>query len=117
MKILLLDDTKQRRTHLVELLQKKRYEVTACYSSNDFMNMVEKHKADIVLLDMESWYRGRAVYDFFGIAKRLENLPIIFYNASMNFSILNDRPRHTKDRILFRPSEVDAIVGSLQDNR
>jgi len=117
MKILLLDDTRPRRNELVDALQKKRYEVTACYSTNDFMNAVEKHKADAILLDMESWYRGSAVYNFFGIAKRLESTPIVFYNANMNFSILNDRPRHAKDRILFKPSEADAILGSLQDNR
>jgi DNA-binding NtrC family response regulator len=117
MKILLLDDTKPRRNQLVDALQKKRYEVTSCYGTNDFVNAVEKHKADMILLDMESWYRGRAIYDYLNLAKRLENLPILFYNAHMNFSILNNRPRHAKDRILFKPSEVDAILGSLQENR
>jgi DNA-binding NtrC family response regulator len=117
MKIVILDDTRKRRNELADALQKKRYEVTACYSSNEFIGSIEKQKFDAVLLDMESWNRGKAIYNYIGLAKRLENLPIVFYNAGMNFSILNDRPRHGKDRILFKPTETEAIVNSLQDNR
>jgi DNA-binding NtrC family response regulator len=117
MKILLLDDYRTRRNGLVDALQKKRYEVTACYSSNDFITAIDKHKFDVLLLDMESWYRGKSIYLQFGVAKKLESLPILFYNANVNFSMLNDRARHQKDRILFKPTEVDAIVAGLQENR
>jgi DNA-binding NtrC family response regulator len=117
MKILILDDTRKRRSQLAETLQKKRFEVSACYSSNDFVSALDKQKFDVLLLEMDSWNRGKSIYTYLGLAKRLENLPIVFYNASMNFSILNDRPRHAKDRILFKPTDVDAIVNSLQDNR
>lgn len=117
MKILLLDDYRTRRNSLVDALQKKKYEVTACFSSNEFISSLEKQKWDILLLDMESWSRGKSIYDQFAIAKKLENLPILFYNANINFSMLNDRARHQKDRILFKPSEVEAIVTSLQENR
>jgi DNA-binding NtrC family response regulator len=117
MKILLLDDFRTRRNGLVDALQKKRYEVTACYGSNDFISSLEKQKFDILFLDMESWNRGKSIYNQFAIAKKLENLPIIFYNSNMNFSMLNDRARHQKDRILFKPTEVEAIVASLQENR
>ena len=117
MKILILDDTRNRRSQLADALQKKRFEVTACYSTNEFIGALEKQKYDEVLLDMDSWNRGKSIYTYFGIAKRLENLPIVFYNAAMNFSILNDRPRHGKDRILFKPTDADAVLNSLQDNR
>jgi DNA-binding NtrC family response regulator len=117
MKILILDDTRKRRNQLTDALQKKRFEPTACYSTNEFISSLDKHKFDVVLLDMDSWNRGKSVYNYLGLAKRLENLPIVFYNAGMNFSILNDRPRHGKDRILFKPTEADAIINSLQDNR
>jgi len=66
---------------------------------------------------MESWNKGKAIFSRFGIAKKLETLPILFYNASMNFSILHDRPRHGKDRILFKPTEVNAIVENILDIR
>lgn len=117
MKILLVDAVRSRRAQLTDALQKKRYEVTACISSNDFVTTVEKQKFDYLLLDMDAWIRGKSLYNYFGLSKKLENLPIVFYNSSMNFSILNDRPRHSKDRILFKPSEVDAILGSVQDTR
>lgn len=117
MKIILLDDYRTRRNSLVDALQKKKYEVSACYSSNEFVSSLEKQKWDILLLDMESWNRGKSIYTRFAIAKRLENLPILFYNANMNFSMLNDRPRHQKDRILFKPTEVEVIVTSLMENR
>jgi DNA-binding NtrC family response regulator len=116
MKILLLDDTRKRRNQLVEVLQKKKYDVIACYSSNSFMQSIEKQKINLILLNLDSWQKGAAMYTYFGIAKRLENLPILFYNASMDFSILHDRPRHGKDRILFKPTEVDAIVANILDN-
>jgi DNA-binding NtrC family response regulator len=117
MKILILDDTRKRRNELVEAVQKKQYEAIACYSSNDFMQAIEKQKINLVLLDMDSWIKSKAIFYRFGIAKRLESIPILFYNASMNFSILHDRPRHGKDRILFKPTEVDAIVANILDIR
>jgi DNA-binding NtrC family response regulator len=117
MKILLLDDTRKRRNQLIEAMQNKRYEPVACYSSNDFMQAIEKHKFNLVLIDMDSWNKGLPLYSYLGIAKKLEILPILFYNASMNFSILHDRPRHGKDRILFKPTEVDAIVANILEIR
>jgi CheY-like chemotaxis protein len=117
MKVLVFDDGRKRRTELVDALQKKKCDVTAHYSSNDLIAAVEKNKFDVLLLDMESWNRGKSVYERFGMARRLESQPIVFYNAALNFSILNDRPRHAKDRILFKPTGVDAIVMSLQDSR
>ena len=117
MKILLLDDFRTRRNSLVDALQKKRYEVTPCFSSNEFIVSVDKQKFDLLLLDMESWNRGKSIYHRFATAKKLENVPILFYNANMNFSMLNDRARHQKDRILFKPTEVDAIISSLLENR
>ncbi len=117
MKILILDDTRNRRNQLADALQKKRFEITACYASNDFITIIEKNKFDMLLLDMESWNRGKSIYNYFGIARRLEKLPIVFYNAAANSSALNDRPRHAKDRFLFKPTEADAVIAALQENR
>jgi PleD family two-component response regulator len=118
MKMIILDDTRNRRNALVNALQKKRIDAAAFYSSNDFITAVEKNKFDLLLLDMESWNRGKAVYNYFRIAKRLlEKLPILFYNADAAFSVLNDRPRHAKDRILCKPTETETVMASLQENR
>jgi DNA-binding response OmpR family regulator len=117
MKILLLDDTRKRRKQLVEAMQKKSYEHIACFTSSDFIQAIDNKKVSLVLLDMDSWNKGLAIYNYFKIAKKLETLPILFYNASMNFSILHDRPRLGKDRILFKPTEADAIVANILEIR
>jgi len=117
MKIVLLDDTRATRTQLTDALQKKKFEVTACFSSNDFITAIDKGKCDLLLVDAESWSRGRSIYNYFGIAKKLEAIPIVFYNANPNFSVLEDRPRHAKDHILFKPTETEAVVNCVQDNR
>ena len=114
MKVVILDDTRKRRSELVDFLHKKRAEVTALYGSNEFIDAIDKNKFDLLLLDMESWIRGKSVYSRFGISKRLEALPIVFYNAPANFSVLQERPRHPKDRILPKPTEVETIIAIIQ---
>ena len=117
MKVVIFDDTRKRRSELTDTLHKKRIEVTSFYGSNDFIDVLEKNKSDFLLLDMESWSRGKSIYNRFGIAKKLETIPIIFYNAPANFTVLNERSRHPKDRILFKQTEVAAVVASLQEIR
>jgi DNA-binding response OmpR family regulator len=107
----------EKEDRIVDAMQKKHFEVEACYSSNNFMQTIDKQKVNLVLLDMDSWNKSKAIFSRFSIAKKLETLPILFYNASMNFSILHDRPRHGKDRILFKPTEVDAIVANILEIR
>jgi ActR/RegA family two-component response regulator len=114
MKILILDDARTRRNELADKLRKKRNEVTPIYGSNDFIDAVEKSKCDFLVLDVESWSRGSPIYERFGIAKKLEKTPILFYNAPANFSTLGERSKHPKDRVLAKPTEADAIIAALQ---
>ena len=116
MKILVLDENKTRRIRLTEILEKKRHEVTACSQSNAFITAIEKN-FDTLLLDVESWNRGRAIYHYLGIGRRLAGRPIIFYNAPPEFSAIGHRPRNPKDKILVQPSEVEAIVAGLPETR
>lgn len=113
MKIIILDDARVRRNDLTDKLRKKRNEVTPIYGSNDFIDALEKSKCDLLLLDMESWSRGKPIYERFGIAKKLENTPILFYNTPASFSALDERSRHPKDRILVKPTEADAVIAAL----
>jgi DNA-binding NtrC family response regulator len=117
MKIIILDDWRTRRNELADKLRKKRDEVIPLYGSSEFIETVEKGKGDFLLLDLESWNRGKSIYNRFGIAKKLENIPVIFYNAHTNFSGLDARPRHSKDRILPKPTETDAVLAGLQEAR
>jgi DNA-binding response OmpR family regulator len=117
MKILILDDWRTRRNELTDKLRKKRDEITALCSSNDLVDTVDKVKYDIALLDLESWNRGKPIYNRFGTAKKLEKTPIIFYNAPSNFTALDNRHNHSKDRVLPKPTETDAVIAGLQEAR
>jgi DNA-binding response OmpR family regulator len=117
MKILILDGTRTRRNELADTLRTKRSEVTPISGSNAFIEAVEKGKYDLLLIDMTSWCRGRPIYERFGIAKRLEKTPILFYNAPPKFLVLEGRSKHVKDRILPLPTEIAAVVASVQENR
>jgi len=114
MKILILDDARTRRNELADKLRKKRNDVTSIYGSNDFIDAVEKSKCDFLVLDVESWRRGKPIYERFGIAKKLEKTPILFCNAPVNFSSLGERSKHPKDRVLATPTEADAVIAALQ---
>ncbi|MCU0608253.1 MAG: response regulator [Chitinispirillaceae bacterium] len=116
MKIVILDDTRKSRTALTDALSKKKKDVADCFSSNEFINAIEKGKIDLILMDMESWTKGRSIYNYFSIAKKLEDVPVLFYNAAPNFSVLEDRPRHAKDQILFKPTETVAVITCVQDS-
>jgi PleD family two-component response regulator len=116
-KILILDSARTRRKELVEALRTKRSDVTPIHCSNEFIEAVEKGKYDLLLMDMKAWYRGRPIYERFGIAKKLESTPVLFYNAPPSFTALEGRSKHAKDRILPLPTETAAIVASVQENR
>lgn len=116
MKVLIHDDSKKRRSIISGLLEKKRYEVTACNKSNDFINSLEK-KIDVLLLDVDSWKRGKALYNYLGIPRKLSSIPIIFYNAPTEFSAIESRQRHEKDRILPKPLNPENLIASIPDSR
>ena len=78
MKILLLDDAKKRKAQLKEAIQ-KQYEIIDCTSSNDLMTADRKSQI------WHCWIWGpgkrKAIYNYFHIGKKLENVPVILYNA------------------------------------
>ncbi|MBN2188361.1 MAG: response regulator [Chitinispirillaceae bacterium] len=117
MKLLILDDKRGRRKELSDALQTKRSDVKMIHGSNEFIEAVEKGTYDLLLMDMKAWYRGRPIYERFGIAKKLANTPVLFYDAPPTFTALEGRSRHAKDRILPLPTETASIVASVQENR
>jgi CheY-like chemotaxis protein len=116
MKVLLMDDVRARRNHIKDAVSKLYHNVTDCFSSNDFIAAVEGSNLDLILLDMDTWRKGRSIYNYFRIGKKLENLPILLYNADEDTYFIQDRARHEKDRVLSKPSEIDAIIEALQQN-
>ena len=114
MKILILDDLRSRRNEIAEKLVGKGTTVTACLSSNEFIAGIENNPTCIAI-DMESWYRGHAIYNRFNVSALLEKFPVVFYNTHQNFSMLGDRPRNENDRIVFNPAETDAVAAAIKE--
>jgi DNA-binding NtrC family response regulator len=116
MKIVVLDDTHSRREKIKDSVTKLHHDVFDCFSSNDLISSIEESAPDLLLLDMESWKKGRSIYNYLKIGKKLENTPVILYNAEEDTYFIQDRARHEKDRVLSKPTEVDNIIDLLQQN-
>ena len=115
MEIVILDELKSRRTAIAESLEKNRYKVIQCGTSSEFMNSVNTVSGGHYCIDVDSWHHGRSLYAYFQIGKRMERIPVLFYNAPQNFTAVGDRARHEKDYVLQMPSEVNAIVDAISN--
>jgi len=113
MKIALLDDVKSRRTQIVEGLG-KHYDVLICATSNDLINAVQNGKNELFLIEVETWNKGKSIYNYLNLSKKLEKKPIIFYNAEEGFANLPERAKNEKDQILRKPTEVQAVIDTVQ---
>jgi DNA-binding NtrC family response regulator len=113
MELLILDDLKSRKAKLAETLEKRRYKVVQCGTTNDFISSVTNSSPGLILLDYDTWHRGRSVYSYFQVGKKFEHVPVVFYNTPPNFVALNDRGRHEKDYVLQKPVEVESVVDAV----
>jgi DNA-binding NtrC family response regulator len=113
MEVLILDELKSRKTKLAETLEKRRYKVVQCGTSNDFLNAVGTLSPSLILLDFDTWHHGRSMYSHFQAGKKIEHIPVVFYNAPANFVALSDRNRNEKDYVLQKPSEIDAVIDAV----
>jgi DNA-binding response OmpR family regulator len=116
MQILLLDESKKRRTQIAELLQKKKHTIRQCAASNDFMSVIEDSAPDRIILDGDTWRKGRAIYAYFNFGKKLENIPIVFYNVKEGAVTITGRESNAKDRILAGITEANDIVSAFEQN-
>ncbi len=113
MKVLILDESRKRRATLSDRLSQRSHEVSGTSVSGEFMELVGKQGYDMVILDVESWQRGRSIYNYFGVGKRLASTPIIFLNAPENFVSVTERSRNEGDRVFHRPFDLDTVVDSV----
>lgn len=116
MKILLMDDSKQRRSKIKEDVAKINKDVTDINSSNDLITNIENGKADLILLDSDTWKKGKSIYNYLRISKKLEKTPIVFYNVDEETITIPDRAKNDKDVVLSRPTEVETIVDAVRQN-
>jgi len=116
MKIVILDDTRKRRAELKLLIEKSHKGVLDFYSSNDFIVSVEESAPDLLLVDTETWKKGKSIYNYLKLGKKLENTPVILYNSEEDVYFIPDRSRHEKDRVLPKPTEIGTIAEIVQQN-
>lgn len=113
MKVLLVDEVRSRAMELLGRLRGENHEVTPCTVTNDFLNAVQERPIDVILLDVGTWRKGRAIYEYFDAASRFADTPVVFYNAPEDFRELTHRRKLDKDVVLLKPSSADTIVESL----
>ena len=113
MKILLLDDEKSRKNEMVTALEKSKHKVLVCTTSNEFIDAVEDQSINCLCLDYDTWHKGRSIYGYFNIPKRMERTPIIVYNSPTHYSAITNRAKHDKDRMLPKPTEAFSLVEAV----
>jgi len=109
MKILVLDDKNKKNGKIDELFGKKKIDGMLCSTSNKFLNAVETSKFDTLFINADTWCKGRAIYDYFEISKKIESKPVVFYNAEEKFPGISGRKSIEQDKIHYKPVELDTV--------
>lgn len=113
MKIVVLDESKKRKEQITDLLEEKGHDVLLCSASGEFMEMIETATPDKILLDIESWHHGRALYTYFKFSKRIEDTPITFYNTPENFTAIPDRDPNPGDKIYTKHTDIEEVISDI----
>lgn len=113
MKIVVLEESNKCKEQIADFLEEKGHDVISCSASGEFMEMIENSTPDKILLNMESWQHGRAIYTYFKFCKKLEDTPITFYNATENFTAIPDRNPNQGDKIYTKHTEIEEILGDI----
>jgi hypothetical protein len=117
MKVLVLDNGRNQAGPIREAFSGKKIDAVVCSTSNEFMAAVtapNASKYEMVYINVETWKRGRCIYDYFGAWQRFESKPIVFYNADENFpGIVGQRKPGEKDRVLLKPSDIEAAIDAV----
>ncbi len=114
MKILVVDEYSKRRAQIVEILEKNGHDVEGCSTTQDFMVKIDEDTPERLVLDVPTWRNGKAIYQYFQLGKKLEKIPILFYNSYEGFSFDGTRAPHENDRILHEPTKSEDIGTALE---
>jgi len=109
MKVLVLDDENKKNGKIDDLFSSKNIDGMLCSTSNEFLNAVEASKFDTLFINADTWSKGRAIYDYFGISKKIETKPVVFYNAEEKFPGISGRQSVEQDKIYYKPVDWDAV--------
>lgn len=113
MKIVVLEESKKRKEQIAHLLEEKGHDVIVCSASGEFMEMIENSTPDKILLNIESWQHGRAIYSYFNFSRKLDDTPITFYNAPESFTAIPDRNPNQDDKIFTKYTDIEEVVGEI----
>jgi len=112
-KVVILDESKKRKQQISDMLEEKGYDVVACAATGEFMETIESTSPDTILLDVESWQRGKTIYNYFKFSRKLGEIPILFYNAPENFNNIIDRSQNQHDKVFRKQVDIDEIVSNV----
>jgi DNA-binding response OmpR family regulator len=115
MRIIVLDESKSRTEQMVEILQRKKYDYVCCSQTGQFFDAINEKKPDKLFLDYEGWCHGRMVYNFFGLTRKLDDTPVVVYNAPENFVALTNRKKHENDRVFAKAVDGDTFSKVLME--
>jgi len=114
MKCVVLEDRGKKGEAVRGAFSKKKIDVVFCTSSNDFMAAVSASKFDVAVINADAWGRGRAIYDYFDLGRKLEGKRLVFFNASEQFvPAVKYRKHGDKDVVYREPIEYEALVEAL----
>jgi DNA-binding response OmpR family regulator len=114
MKFVLLYEDKKNRMAVEKQFTDAGHQVISCENSNDFFQAVETGGYDRMIVDVKSWFRGLAVYRYFGIAKKIINIPIMFINSPEGFTVLdNIRPKNPLDLYVLKEEGRENLVARV----
>lgn len=113
MKIVVLDESKKRRQQIIDALDEKGHNVLVCAGSGAFMDAIESSTPGKIMMNVESWKHGKAMYNYFKIAKRIEDIPIVFYNVPDKFTSITDRTPHKDDKIYAKQTSIEDVLSEM----
>jgi len=114
MRIVVMDESRERSTRLVELFKKGRHEVECLRLSNEFINrMMAKSPPDRVFVEADTWKHGKSIYNYFGIGRKLESIPVTVYNIPEIFAGIADRPKHNADALIPRTATLEQVAETI----
>ncbi|MBN1980920.1 MAG: hypothetical protein JW795_05275 [Chitinivibrionales bacterium] len=113
MNCLVFDETRKRRIQIERLLQEKGHQAKTCFGSGELMQLIDLGTIDRIFIDVESWCHSRAIFNYFNFAKRIQGIPIVFYNAPDTFVTLHDRNQHASDKVMHKNSTPELIVNEV----
>ena len=99
MKVLVLDDEYKKNPKVREALDSKKLDAALCSLSNEFLTAVNSAEFDTLFINADTWSKGRAIYDYFDIAKKIETKPVVFYNADQKFAGIKNRRPNDRDKV------------------